>query len=105
MIQATLKNFDSVYFEGEILKAHLPALDGELTILSNHAPLLTILRPGLLRLVLPEPHNIQAFSITSGFAQVSQTHLEMTVQEACPFQEEQPFPFQTEPLLFEEFLL
>jgi len=51
-------------FEGEVAQVSLPAKDGEITILKNHIPLITILKKGEVKF---EGKNI---SIEGGFAEI-----------------------------------
>lgn len=89
------------FFEGEITCVHLPALDGDLTILPRHTPLMTFLRAGFVRLVLPHDNHVLAFSLSSGFASVTSTHVKILVREACVFQEGAEAPFPEQSLIFD----
>jgi F-type H+-transporting ATPase subunit epsilon len=40
-----------IIFEGEIAKVILPTEKGEITIMPNHIPLITVVKPGLVKLV------------------------------------------------------
>ncbi len=40
---------DTEIFNGEAQSIVLPALDGEVGILDNHAPLITMMKPGSIR--------------------------------------------------------
>jgi len=54
-------------YEGEAESVVVPAFDGEVGILSGHAPLMTLLGKGQLRILGNAP---KSFSIEGGFLQV-----------------------------------
>jgi len=45
-MKLTILRPDKVLFEGEVKKVTLPGIQGEMTILKNHVPLLTFLKKG-----------------------------------------------------------
>ncbi|HJX17247.1 MAG TPA: F0F1 ATP synthase subunit epsilon [Acidiferrobacterales bacterium] len=64
---------EALIYSGPATKVVLPAEDGEICVLARHAPLLTRLRPGLVRLA-NEFEVEQTFFISSGFVEV-QPHM------------------------------
>ncbi len=64
---------EALIYSGPATKVVLPAEDGEICVLARHAPLLTRLRPGLVRLT-NEFEIEQTFFISSGFVEV-QPHI------------------------------
>jgi F-type H+-transporting ATPase subunit epsilon len=64
---------EALIYSGPATKVVLPAEDGEICVLARHAPLLTRLRPGLVRLA-NEFEVEQTFFISSGFVEV-QPHI------------------------------
>src|SRR4030065_762936 len=64
---------EALIYSGPAPKVVLPAEAGELCVLARHAPLLTKLRPGLVRLA-NEFEVEQSFFISSGFVEV-QPHI------------------------------
>jgi len=64
---------EALIYSGPATKVVLPAETGELCVLARHAPLLTKLRPGLVRLA-NEFEAEQSFFISSGFVEV-QPHI------------------------------
>jgi F-type H+-transporting ATPase subunit epsilon len=64
---------EALIYSGPATKVVLPAEDGEICVLARHAPLLTRLRPGLVRLA-NEFEIEQTFFISSGFVEV-QPHI------------------------------
>ena len=98
----TLSCFDAALYEGCIVKASLPALDGVVVILPGHAPLLTFLRPGLV--VLTGQDQVQKLWVSSGFAEMGHEGLKILVRDGKFFHEDPRFPeaFQREMLYFED---
>jgi F-type H+-transporting ATPase subunit epsilon len=97
----SFESFETLFFQGEVAAVHLPALDGDLTLFPGHAPLMTVLRSGFVRLVQPEARGTLAFSLSSGFAHVTPRGIKILAREACVFEESKPHPFPTQPLFFE----
>ena len=60
---------EALIYSGPTTKVVLPAEDGEICVLARHAPLLTRLRPGLVRLA-NEFEIEQTFFISSGFVEI-----------------------------------
>jgi len=58
------------HFSGEVLSVTAPGESGQFQILKNHAPLLSSLLPGKVKLSLAD-RTEQSFSITDGFLEVS----------------------------------
>ncbi|MEI8102271.1 MAG: ATP synthase F1 subunit epsilon [Chlorobium sp.] len=59
-----------LYFSGEVLSVTAPGESGQFQILKNHAPLLSALLPGKVKLGLAD-RSEQSFSISDGFLEVS----------------------------------
>ena len=60
--------------------AQIPGMDGDFTALPGHAPYLTTLRPGFVRVTGPE--GVSEYFVTGGFAEVSQTATSVLAEEA-----------------------
>lgn len=50
---------DSVIFDGEVKMVTLPTEQGEITVLPEHMPLVTVLKPGLIK-ILPKESNFKS---------------------------------------------
>ena len=59
----------------------VPGSEGDMTVLANHAPLLTTLRPGLLDIGLPNGEHKRYF-IRGGFAEVGPSGLTVLAETA-----------------------
>lgn len=63
----------------------LPGTDGDLTAMPNHAPTITTLRPGIVRVEAPEGNT--DFAVTGGFAEVTATGTSVLAERAVPVSE------------------
>ena len=59
-----------LYFSGEVVSVTAPGEAGQFQILRNHAPLLSSLKTGKVKLALAD-RTEQSFSISDGFLEVS----------------------------------
>ena len=60
---------DKELFAGEVELVQLPGMDGLFEILENHAPLISILKRGKIK-VQSEPGKIQHFEVNGGVVEV-----------------------------------
>ena len=60
----------SLYFSGEITSVIAPGIEGQFQVLKNHAPLLSALKTGKVKLSLANSGE-QSFTIADGFLEVS----------------------------------
>lgn len=60
---------DKELFAGEIELVQLPGIDGLFEILENHAPLISVLKRGTIK-VQPESGKIQHFEVNGGVVEV-----------------------------------
>lgn len=63
----------------------IPGAEGDLTAMEGHAPLITTLRPGILRAVTPS--GVQSFVVTGGFAEINQAGVSVLAEQAIPVEE------------------
>ena len=68
-------------FDAEVTYAEIPAHDGQMGIMDQHAPLLVKLQPGRLRLVMPDNTETHYF-IDGGFAQMQDDRLTLISERA-----------------------
>jgi F-type H+-transporting ATPase subunit epsilon len=73
---------EGAVFEGPAEFVAVPAIDGEVGILHNRAPLLAMLGAGRLR--VESSGNKQEWFVSGGFAQVLDNHAIILTQEAVP---------------------
>ena len=60
----------------------IPAMDGDMTARPNHAPFLTTLRPGLVKVTADGA--VVEFVVTGGFAEISPTAASILAEQAVP---------------------
>jgi F-type H+-transporting ATPase subunit epsilon len=71
---------ESVLFEGEAASVVAPAFDGEVGILEHHAPMMTLLGKGALR--LGGAGTDKQFQIEGGFLQVIDNTVRVVTEKA-----------------------
>lgn len=57
-----------VYENSEVKQVSIPTVDGEITVLPNHIPLISILKPGELRIV--DNAGSHAIAVSGGFVEI-----------------------------------
>lgn len=63
-------------------RVQIPAMDGDMTAMPNHAPFLTTLRPGVVRVT--DASGEQEFVVTGGFAEITPTAASILAERAVP---------------------
>ncbi|AXT28338.1 F0F1 ATP synthase subunit epsilon [Ruegeria sp. AD91A] len=63
----------------------IPGADGDMTAMPDHAPTITTLRPGLLKVEAPEGSS--EYLVTGGFAQINGDSLSVLAEKAIPVDE------------------
>jgi F-type H+-transporting ATPase subunit epsilon len=66
-------------------EVQIPGAEGDLTAMPQHAPLITTLRPGILRASGPEGE--KRFVVTGGFAEVTPEAASVLAERAMPVEE------------------
>ena len=67
---------------GKAKAVQIPAADGDMTAMPDHAPTVTTLRPGVL--LVEMDGGTQEFVVTGGFAQISSEGTSVLAEEALP---------------------
>lgn len=65
----------------EVTSVQIPGADGDMTAMPNHAPLITTLRPGILR--VQGPKGAEEYVVTGGFAELGES-LSILAERAMP---------------------
>lgn len=81
MLTVTVISPEAVLFEGETDSVVAPAYDGEVGILTGHAPMMTLLGKGTLR--LGAGGGGQRFSVEGGFLQVVDNQVRVVTDRAA----------------------
>lgn len=80
MLKVSVISPESVLFEGDVTSVIAPAFDGEVGILENHAPMMTLLGKGSLR--LGGSGGEKRFNIEGGFLQVVENMVRIVTERA-----------------------
>ena len=81
MLKVSVISPERVLFEGEAESVVAPAFDGEVGILSQHAPMMTLLGAGELRLSGGTSSG-QRFRVEGGFLQVVDDQVRVVTERA-----------------------
>lgn len=63
-------------------RVQIPAMDGDMTAMPNHAPFLTTLRPGVVRVT--DASGTHEFVVTGGFAEITPSAASILAEQAMP---------------------
>lgn len=66
----------------EVTSVVFPGADGDLTVMAHHAPLITSLRPGILK--TEGPNGVEEYVVKGGFAEISATGVSVLAEESLP---------------------
>jgi F-type H+-transporting ATPase subunit epsilon len=75
---------EQMVFSGEVEHVVVPGTEGEFGVLAGHAPLVAMLKPGVLRILGP---NEQRIMVVGGFAEVNPDGLTVLADIAMPVEE------------------
>ena len=70
----------------EVSAVQIPGVDGDLTAMPDHAPMITTLRPGILKIEGADGGD-QAYLVTGGFADVAGPSTTILAEQAMPVAE------------------
>lgn len=76
---------ERLLFSGEVEAVIVPSIDGDLTVLAKHAPLMAVLKPGVI--TVETPGKAQAIFVRGGFADVRPDGLTILAEQAVPVEE------------------
>lgn len=76
-----------------VTQVQIPGADGDLTAMPDHAPLITTLRPGLLR--VSGPQGDASYVVTGGFAEITGEGASVLAEKAVPVSEATAEDFDT----------
>lgn len=66
-------------------EVQIPGADGDMTAMPGHTPVITTLRPGVLRVVGAD--GAKAFVVTGGFAEITTAGVSVLAERAVPMDE------------------
>jgi len=73
---------ERVLFSGNVTEVVVPASEGEITVLANHAPFMSALRAGIVTV-----DNAKRLFVRGGFADISAAGLTLLAEQAIPVEE------------------
>jgi F-type H+-transporting ATPase subunit epsilon len=78
---------EQLVFSGEVEHVVVPGTEGEFGVLAGHAPLIAMLRPGVVKILGPSEQQIV---VVGGFAEVGPDGLTILADRAVPLAEIDP---------------
>lgn len=63
-MELKIYSLEGTVFEGEVSQVSLPSVDGEITVLKNHLPIITLLQKGMVKF------NKESIQINGGFVEI-----------------------------------
>ena len=80
MLTVSVVSPERTHFEGEAESIVAPAFDGQVGILTNHAPMITLLGTGELRLT--GSGGDRKFTVSGGFLEVADNRVRVVTERA-----------------------
>jgi F-type H+-transporting ATPase subunit epsilon len=77
---------ERLLISGEVQQVTVPGTEGLFTVLPNHAPVLSTLRPGVVDVITAQGEGQRIF-VRGGFAEVNNTGLTVLAEVAIPLAE------------------
>ena len=77
---------ERLLFSGDVLSVIAPGTEGEFMVLPGHAPLMSVLKPGIVTVEENETKSLRLF-VRGGFADVSSDGLTILAEQAIPVEE------------------
>lgn len=71
---------EKVLMSGDAEQVTLPGIEGEMTILAGHAPVISVLRPGVIEIAMPGSK--ARIFVKSGFAEVQPDRVTVLAEKA-----------------------
>jgi F-type H+-transporting ATPase subunit epsilon len=69
----------------QAVEVQIPGADGDLTAMEGHAPVITTLRPGILKAVAADA--TRSYAVTGGFAEITAAGVSVLAERAVPVEE------------------
>jgi F-type H+-transporting ATPase subunit epsilon len=83
--QMSLVSPETLLFSGQVDQVDLPGIEGDLGVLAGHAPIVVMLRPGIVTVVAGDIRD--RFVILGGLAEFAQAELTILADSASPVDE------------------
>lgn len=72
---------ERILFSGDVISVIVPSVEGEMTVLAGHAPLVATLKAGIV-FVQTTDHNGKEFFVNGGIAEINQTAATILAEQA-----------------------
>lgn len=76
---------EKLLFSGEVEAVSVPGLEGAFTVMKDHAPVMTALRPGVVEIA--RDGGAQKLFVRGGFADISDKGLTILAEQAVPLED------------------
>lgn len=80
-LQVQVVTPESLKFEGQARRVQLPGVMGTMGVLPQHAPLVTMLEPGVVEVIAPSGNKV--FAVGPGFATIANNQVVCLVDDAA----------------------
>lgn len=77
---------EKIVFSGEVEAVVVPGVEGEFTVLKDHAPTLAVMKPGILEYDLSTTQKTRLF-VRGGFAQIAPEGLTILAEQTIALEE------------------
>lgn len=81
---------ERIIFSGAVEQVVVPGAEGDFTVLANHAPVMTTIRPGVISVQETPNGAARRIFIRGGFADVSPTGLTILAEQAIAVEDLKP---------------
>ena len=71
-------------YSGDVYGIQLPGIDGLFEVLERHAPLVSALKPGRMKILKDRNNHVAFYQIQSGFVEVINNSVTVLVEGAVP---------------------
>ena len=79
---------EKVLFSGLVTSVTVPSADGEMTVFAGHAPVMAVLKPGVI--AVDDGKQVQRLFVRGGFADVAGAAVTILAEQAIPLSELKP---------------
>ncbi|WP_159809307.1 F0F1 ATP synthase subunit epsilon [Cellulomonas citrea] len=83
-LEVDIVDTDGKVWSGPARRVVAPAGDGEMGILAGHVPVLSVLRPGEVRVLPTDSQEVLRFTVAGGFFSVDSDQVTIVADEARP---------------------
>jgi len=71
-------------YSGEVYGVQMPGISGSFEVLEKHAPLVSALKPGRIKVLKDKQNHLAHFDIQGGFVEVLNNNVTVLVEGAIP---------------------